>query len=238
MATARPYRSSLRESQAAQTRERIIAAALKYLERHESDTLTLYGIGELAQVSAPTVYAHFPTLDALYLGIFHALQPRLGLEASKYPDALDKLPALPAARFPAYARNGKALSALLLAPGFHRARRSNREERLRGWVQSVKAAAPKLSAAEQQQRAYVMNAFWMPTMWHWLTESCELSTEEAARAASWAIDALVRALESEGALRVEAKGGKPGVSKGGNGKGKISAREAMVEILKRRARVW
>lgn len=89
--TPRPYQSPLREAHAAQTRERIIHAALRYLESHESDALTLRRVGDAAGVSAPTVYAHFSTTDALYLGIFETLQPRLGLEVERYPSALREL---------------------------------------------------------------------------------------------------------------------------------------------------
>lgn len=197
MGTPRQYQSSLREAHAAQTRERIIAAALEYLQSNESDTLTLHRIGDLAGVSAPTVYAHFPTLDALYLGIFQSLQPRLGLQIDQYPARLDNLAKLPEANFPAYARYGKALRALLLAPGYHRARRSNRPDRLQRWVDSVEADVPELAPAERRLGALAVNAFWTPTMWHWLSETCGLSTEKAIRVASWATGSLVRALKND-----------------------------------------
>ncbi|MCC6363364.1 MAG: TetR/AcrR family transcriptional regulator [Bryobacterales bacterium] len=195
----RSYQSPLREAHAAQTRERIIAAALRYLESHESDTLTLRRVGDLAGVSAPTVYAHFPTADALYLGIFETLQPRLGLEVERYPSGLQELGALPGANFPAYAEHSKALSALLLAPGYHRARRSNRRERHERWINSVAAEMPQLTPAQRRLGAFAVNAFWSPTMWHWLTGTCRLSTEEAVRAASWAIRSLVTALRNDAA---------------------------------------
>jgi AcrR family transcriptional regulator len=197
--TPRPYQSPLREAHAAQTRERILNAALHYLESHESDTLTLRRVGDLAGVSAPTVYAHFPTLDALYLGIFESLQPRLGLEVERYPSGLLELGALPGANFPAYAEHSKALSALLLAPGYHRARRSNRPERHHRWINSVATDMPQLTPVQQRLGAFAVNAFWTPTMWHWLTETCGLSTEEAGRVASWAIRSLVTALRNDAA---------------------------------------
>jgi AcrR family transcriptional regulator len=197
MAPSREYQSPLREAYAAQTRERIIAAALKYLESNESDTLTLHRIADLAGVSKPTVYAHFPTLDDLYLGIYHSLQPRLRLQPDNYPSGLDKLADIPASNFPAYARYGKAVRAVVLAPGFHRARRSNRPERLQRWVDRVEADVPELAPAERRLGAIAVNAFWLPSMWHWLSETCGLSTEEAIRVASWATDHLVQALKKD-----------------------------------------
>ena len=65
MVTARTYQSPLRDAQAALTRERILMAAMGYLEKHDIETLTLRHVAELSGVSPPTVYAHFPTMEAL-----------------------------------------------------------------------------------------------------------------------------------------------------------------------------
>ena len=78
MATSRSYQSPLREAQAALTRERILMAAKDYLENKDIETLSLRQIAELSGVSAPTVYAHFPTMDDLVGAFFYWLKPRLG----------------------------------------------------------------------------------------------------------------------------------------------------------------
>ena len=72
----RTYQSPLREAQAALTRERILMAAKTYLEKHDIETLSLRHLAELADVSPPTVYAHFPTVDDL-VAAFFACQGRL-----------------------------------------------------------------------------------------------------------------------------------------------------------------
>ena len=73
----RTYQSPLREAQAALTRERILMAAKTYLENHDLETLSLRHLAELADVSPPTVYAHFPTVDDLVAAFFAGLRPRL-----------------------------------------------------------------------------------------------------------------------------------------------------------------
>ena len=70
MVTARTYQSPLRDAQAALTRERILMAAMGYLEKHDIETLTLRHVAELSGVSPPTVYAHFPTMEALVSAFF------------------------------------------------------------------------------------------------------------------------------------------------------------------------
>ena len=48
MVTARTYQSPLRDAQAALTRERILMAAMGYLEKHDIETLTLRHVAELS----------------------------------------------------------------------------------------------------------------------------------------------------------------------------------------------
>jgi AcrR family transcriptional regulator len=187
----------LRDEHSLQTKERLVAAAIEYLDSHEADTLTLHRMAELANVSAPTVYAHFPTMDALYLGVFQWLRPRLKLRLDEYPSSLSGLPEMPRIHFPAFAKYGRALSALLESPGFHRARRSDRADRHGGWMDLVARELPGLGDEERRLAAFAVNAFWTPSMWHWLSETCGLNTEQGARVASWAIGSLVEALKRD-----------------------------------------
>jgi hypothetical protein len=133
----------------------------------------------------------------LHLGIFRWLQPRLGLQVENYPAGIDGVEELPTAHFPAYAKYGAALRALLLAAGFHRARRSDRPGRHGAWIDAVGASLPDLDAEERRLAACALNAFWTPSVWMWLMDTCGLTTEEAIRTASWAIRSLVRALKED-----------------------------------------
>lgn len=193
----RQYRSPLRAAYSEETGERIVVAALEYLEKNEADTMTLPRVAKVAGVSPPTVYAHFPTLDDLYQGIFQWLQPRIGLLLGAYPADVDALADLPAKHFPAYEKHSRALRALLLAPGFHRARATRRTDRHQAWVEVAAAATPGLSPKEQRLATYAVNAFWTPSVWNWLIGTCGLTTEEAVKTASWAIRTLVDALKKD-----------------------------------------
>ena len=197
--SARQYRSSIRDDHTAQTRERIIAASLSYLRTHEPDTLTLPGLGKLAGVSAPTVYAHFPTVDDLYLGIYKSMESRLGLGLDQYPQHIEELTKLPKIKFPAYGRNARALRALLLSPAYHRVRQGNRRDRMQRWVTSMEAEMPNLTPPQARLGAAAANAFWVPGMWHWLTANCGLTAEEAIRVATWATASLIDALKADAA---------------------------------------
>jgi AcrR family transcriptional regulator len=87
MAPARTYQSPLREAQAALTRQHILMAAKGYLEKHDIETLTLRHVAELSGVSPPTVYAHFPTMEALVSAFFQWVSP-----ASRWISRFPRLP--------------------------------------------------------------------------------------------------------------------------------------------------
>src|SRR5690242_6826100 len=58
----RSITSPLRAAQAARTREPLIEKAAEFLATHDLNELTLPGLARIAEVSAPTAYAHFPTM--------------------------------------------------------------------------------------------------------------------------------------------------------------------------------
>ena len=43
----------------------------------------------------------------------------------------------------------------------------------------------------------LVSAFWTPTIWRWLIDTCGFTPDEAGQAAGWAIDALVTALKTD-----------------------------------------
>ncbi len=191
----RSYQSPLREAQAALTRDRILMAAKGYLEKHDIETLTLRHLAELAGVSPPTVYAHFATVDDLVAAFFQWLKPRLGLQRALPP--LDGFAELPAALFPAYETYGALLRNLMNRPSWDRQRAADGAARHSRWIDAVGEALPALTPEQRRRGAMVVSAFWTPTVWRWLADTCGFSPTEAEQVAAWAIDALVEKLKSD-----------------------------------------
>lgn len=206
MPTARAYRSPLREAQAALTRERIFLAAKDYLETHDIENLTLRQVAELSGVSPPTVYAHFPTMDALVAAFFQWVKPRVGLD--RPPPPLAELPAFARELFPLYAAHGALLRNLMNRPSWDRQRISDRTVRHGAWIAAIGAELPKLTQAQRRRGAMAIAAFWTPTLWRWLIDTCGFTPEEAQEVAAWAIRALVEALKRDHA-RVDARRSRP-----------------------------
>ena len=193
--STRTYQSPLREAQAALTRERILMAAKTYLEKHDIETLTLRHLAELAGVSPPTVYAHFATVDDLVAAFFAWLGPRLGLQKPLPP--LDDFAELPKALFPNYETYGALLRNLMNKPSWDRQRSADSGQRHGRWIAAVSEALPDLTPEQQRRGAMLVSAFWVPTVWRWLMDTCGFTPKEAEQAASWAIDALVTALKED-----------------------------------------
>lgn len=192
---SRTYQSPLREAQAALTRERILMAAKTYLEKHDIETLSLRHLAELAGVSPPTVYAHFATVDDLVAAFFAWLRPRLGLQKSLPP--LDDFAELPQALFPNFEAYGALLRNLMNKPSWDRQRGADAEQRHGRWIAAVGEALPDLTPEQRRRGALLVSAFWTPTVWRWLMDTCGFTPKEAEQAASWAIDALVTALKAD-----------------------------------------
>lgn len=200
--TRRPYQSPIREVQAAQTRERIVAAALELLERNDETSLTLPKVARSAGVSVPTVYVHFPTLDQLHLAVLDSLAARLRVSGG-WIGNLAGLRDLPTRSFPLYARNRNALGALLASPAARHLARIWGPDLQPQWLASAREAAPGLTEGQCKARAALLSALWSPMHWLWLTETRGLSDEEAVESATWAIGVLVGALSGGEAVPSE-----------------------------------
>ena len=194
-AAPRSYESPLRQAQAALTRERILMAAKDFLEREDIEKLTLRHLAELAGVSPPTVYAHFATVDDLVAAFFAWLKPRLGLDKPLPP--LDRLGEVPGTLFPAFEAYGAMLRNLMNKPSWDRQRMADRRARHGGWISEIGESLPDLTPEQRRRGALVMAAFWSPTVWRWMMDTCGFQPKEAEQVAAWAIDVLAEALRRD-----------------------------------------
>jgi AcrR family transcriptional regulator len=193
--TVRRYRSPLRQAQAAETRERILIATKSYLDKEDIESLTLRRIAELAGVSAPTVSAHFPTLDDLIQAFFLWLKPRMGMDKPLPP--LSDLPSLPAILFPLYDDYGPLLRNLMHKPSWDKQRVADRGSRHGAWIAAISEELPGLSPQQLRRGAMAVSAFWTPTVWRWLIDICGFTPKEAQTIAAWAVRSLVEALKRD-----------------------------------------
>ena len=194
-ASPRPYRSPLREAQAAQTREQIFLAAKDYLDHHQIESLTLRQIAAFSGVSAPTVYAHFQTMDDLIGAFFQWLKPRMGMSDPLPP--LAELPRFPARMFKRYEEYGPLLRNLMHQPAWDRQRVADRPQRHGAWLAALGRELPGLTPAQLRRGGMALSAYWTPTVWRWLIDICDFTPPEAERTAGWAVQSLIESLQRE-----------------------------------------
>jgi AcrR family transcriptional regulator len=192
----RAYRSSLREAQSAQTRERILTAAKEFLETSDLAELTLRRIAELADVSAPTVYAHFPTMDALHQAFFTWLKPHIGTD-NLAVSTLSDFAEMPQRMFAHYQRQGRLLRNLLNTPAWDRLRAADWRAKEEGWVTPIKAALPELTPVQARRAAIALSALSTGNMWRFLIDITGCSEAEAEQIARWATAVMVDALQRD-----------------------------------------
>jgi AcrR family transcriptional regulator len=75
---SRPYKSTLRETQAQLTRGLILDALIQLLDDRPADEISTRQLAEQAGVSLRTVYRHFPDRDALLNGLAERLATVMG----------------------------------------------------------------------------------------------------------------------------------------------------------------
>lgn len=83
MSERRPYDSPVRRSQAAATRERIVAAGSELVHGFDAwdwDRLTFRAVAEQAGVGERTVYRHFPTERLLHEAVMLRLHEEAGVD--------------------------------------------------------------------------------------------------------------------------------------------------------------
>jgi AcrR family transcriptional regulator len=207
--SSRPYRSPLREAQAAETREKIMQAARDYLEAKNIRELTLRRIADLASVSAPTVYAHFPTLDDLVVEFYLWVWPRLGLDVAL--PALTELETVPDRVFQIYDRHACLLRNLLSRPSWERMREAGWSVHHAAWVEAIGKDLPWQEPNQVRGAMMAVSTLWAPTTWDWLIGSCGFSPDEARRAARWAIRALIDAMQRRAVTPPDSDGASVGL---------------------------
>ena len=188
---AKPARS-LRDEQAARTRDRLLKAAARFFDAHPSSEMTLPKLARLAGVTPPTAYANFGTVQHLMEALYEWILPRLGTRSPLPPP--DRLHELPRERFPRFAAHAGLLRSTWTSGSWSRHRKDTRSEYIQRALDNLRPVAPDLGERELLTALSPIIAFSYPPMWQWMRDVMGLTEEEAEDAAVWATRSLVAAL--------------------------------------------
>ena len=180
---------SLRQHYMAQTRERILDAAMAALQKEGLEALTIAQVAKDAGITDRTIYRHFQTREDLLKAVWGRMQSRVGLGG--YPQTVTALLAAPGALFPRFDAQEGAVRASMYSAAGREVRASANQARHQSMQACVAEALPDLDAAARRRRAAVIQMIGSSHGWACLKDYWGLDTDEAARAATEAIAILL-----------------------------------------------
>jgi AcrR family transcriptional regulator len=183
--------SSLRQHYMAQTRDRILEAAMAAIRKEGLETLTIAQVAKDAGVTDRTVYRHFQTREDLLKAVWGGMQSRIGLGG--FPQTVEALLAAPGALFPRFDAQEGAVRASMYSQAGREVRASANQSRQQAIQACVAEALPDLDEAARRRRAAVIQMIGSSHGWACLKDYWGMETQEAARAAREAIAILLGA---------------------------------------------
>jgi AcrR family transcriptional regulator len=206
----RAYRSPLRERQVAQTRETILNAVAQEILEGGIHTLSMSNVAARADVAERTAYRYFPGTEALLDALTEMVgaqltellgdRPRLRHDREESLDSLvEHLPELYIA-LDHIGDPARAVAVVTLARGSDPGRQRRRD------VLSA-AFAPELAHLPPEHARALFETVYLlggSVSWHLLTRSGELTGEQAGRAASRVVQAILSDLRTEARLTGQA----------------------------------
>ena len=192
--TPRSYSSSIRDAQVEQTRAHLMDTARTLLIEGGTDALTLPKLAQAANVSAPTVYRHFPTMDELFRAFLDWLRPRVGQTSERLMRSAEQLPLLPLENYPLFEAESAVLRPLMESREWNRVRVASQRDRARNAAKLLRPDAPAWSDAQLEAMSGAIWVLGSPQVWRWLRDTWAIDNDEAAQASSWAMRTLLEAL--------------------------------------------
>lgn len=189
----RKYHSPLRQQQAAQTRERIIAAGTELVHSFPSwdwKNLTARAVGERAGVSERTVHRHFSSERALRDAVLQGLVAESGVDLGKLD--VDGFAEVVVTMF-------NFLSSFAVSPDISQDPSQHRMDEIRkqALVDAVAEATPDWPQREREMVAAILDMLWQPATHDRLKFAWGLDAELFTRVINW-FTALVREALAKG----------------------------------------
>jgi AcrR family transcriptional regulator len=195
-AETRTYQSTLRVEQAAETRHRILDAALRVMTTGLAQ-LSVPAVAREAGVSVPTVYRHFGTKAELLAEIYPHAARRAGLDRIPDPSSAGDVKGAVRAlieRLDAMGDMDRAAFASPIADEVRHATMPSRFARVRRMAESIE---PTLSDADRDRIARLMVVVLSQSALRTWRDHLGVSADQAAEDVDWLLRALIAAAQPE-----------------------------------------
>jgi AcrR family transcriptional regulator len=173
----------------------ILDALVEQLADTGAFDFSMFELARRANVSARTIYRHFPSREALFDALAARIKDEIGFQ--EYPRTLAGTSELARRLFPSFDAHAPLVVAFLATRQAHESRPPARPERRAAVQRAVAHAAPGASAASIRYCAAVIACLVTPEAWACMRRELRMDGREGGAAIAWAIDALVRQLETE-----------------------------------------
>lgn len=203
MSETRTYNSRLRQEQAEATRERIIAAMADILaEDGRIEAATNRAVAQRAGVTEVTVYRHFPSRELLLRGLWEHLNRKNGANVGM-PEGEAELVGNVAPLFATFDAAPAHIVAAITSEHGREMRGSLDDVRREAFLDAIEDAASGLAPAEQAKAAGVIQLLHSAYAWLSLREQWNVTGQDAADAAGWAIETLLADLRTRGSAPIK-----------------------------------
>lgn len=189
----RAYNSPLRQQQAAETRDRIVAAGARIAHRlpdWDWRDLTFKAVGDRAGVSERTVHRHFSSERKLRDAVLQKLVQESGVQLEGLE--LGDFAGIAAGVY-RYLQSFKATTPTTISdPTFA----ALDEQRRLALVGAVARATPQWSATDQEVAAAALDMLWNPYAYERLSTGWHFDADRATRAIDWVVGLVESAIRA------------------------------------------
>jgi AcrR family transcriptional regulator len=193
---SKPYRSTLRDRQVAQTRELILDAVTSLLGDRRADEVTTRDIAAAAGVSERTVYRHFPDRDALLEALTQRLPELDGTRPSFAAGGLEDLAATGRRLMELLDEHYVTARAEAVFNADPRRFAAGTQTNTRAMLELLAKELPELGEREQLRIAAVLRCLVSTQAWLRMREEFGVTGTESGPVVEWVIDAVVRELRA------------------------------------------
>lgn len=188
---SRPYHSTLRQKQAAATRELILQALVQQLAEEGLQDFSIADAAQRAGVATRTIYRYFPNREVLLDAVGEWVDQQLG--DLPYPTTPMEVADLAEQAFPQFEQQAVLVQALLASELGKSVRSRLRSKRRQSVETALSSLASDLDSAKAV-RAVIGHLVTAET-WKHLRDEFGVSGDASAKAVAWAIRTLIADLE-------------------------------------------
>lgn len=183
--------NTLRDAHRDLTRTRILEALVAEMQDATFDVITNAQIAARAGITERTFYRHFPTREALELGLWEWFsENRLGRR--RFPTTPEEAIAFPGPLFEGFDREEAMVRWFVSSRKGQEIRLMVNEERKEAYLSVARLARPDLDEAAQRRLAGVVQLLDGSFAWQSLKDYWDLDAAESAHAVSEVIEILLR----------------------------------------------